>query len=64
MGIVFDDEYRVNSAGLHKKAKLQSIGIKYKNDRYAEEGNFGDQAEVYVFDREHRPTSKINKLYS
>ena len=44
VAMVFDDEYKVSSAGLHKKAKLQSIGIKYKNDRYAEEGNFGDQA--------------------
>ena len=49
IAIVFDDEYRVVSAGLHKKATLKSLGIKFVKDKFAEEGDFGEDAQVYTF---------------
>lgn len=29
IAIIFDDEYNIISAGLHKRTKLKSLGIRY-----------------------------------
>lgn len=40
IAIVFDDEYNIVSAGLHRKANLKSLGIRFTKENFVEEGNF------------------------
>lgn len=34
IAIIFDDEYKIMSAGLHRKAKLKSLGVKFTKDHF------------------------------
>lgn len=34
IAIVFDDEYRVISSGVHKKAKLSSLGVRFDKQNF------------------------------
>lgn len=34
IAIVFDDEYRIISAGLHRKANLKSLGVRFTKESF------------------------------
>ena len=64
IAIVFDDEYNILSMGLHQKANLKSLGIRFTKENFIEEGNFNTDKEVFAFNYGQRPEHKIGKLYS
>ena len=49
LAIVFDDDYHIISAGMHKKAKLKSLGIRFVKAHLIEEGDFGSGSQVFAF---------------
>lgn len=63
LAVVFDDDYQINSMGMHRKAKLKSLGIRYL-DNLIEEGDFSSSNQIFAFKRDGRPHDKIGKLYS
>ena len=64
LAIVFDDDYRIISAGIHKKAQLSSLGIRFIKGNVVEEGDFSVSTNIFAFNQGTRPNDKIGKLYS